>query len=1682
MTEQKRILIRALEMLQGQKQRKRWRRAVAGMAAAVIFATTSLLTLPAITLNHGVMTMDVSEEEALLGENIYTDIYAEASDGRSETWFYIEADGYNAGLDERQIDFDSDGAALIWDDEDQEIELWREIDEDGTVGYWFMLEEGQSVRFTLPWMNGADRCHTEEVRERIAMEDLPGASIARHDVPLVMLSSTATSSDAESESGSGEKPENGAEEKPESGSGQKPEDEPEKEPAPVVRDKAEYIRYTETVIDQEGDPDREGMLTLVYGCGTTLKRAQRKANDTVELFWVRELGNSWSIDIPEGATSWATVTKRGFIATASDAVVSDATASDAAAVTATASDGRRVPVRAWSMSFSEVSLSEATDGAVDFGERITGVKVSIRENGQWVEKDEFVDGDSVQISIDYTLKAGEVTSGQRVIYYQLPEGISLGKEASGVVFDGGNEVGTYTITEDGRIEIHFNENFAQDGKAFNGNITFEGIVSRTGDGEEGEIKFGNGTTITVRAKTDIKIEKSGSYDKENRKLNYQLTVSTENGTGDMISVKDGFYTSDISTAYDKDSFKVVKIGADGTKKELSKYEYKLEIKPQWDGGPEGFEITGLPKLEKGEKYEITYTAEPTLPENSNGSLSVGNSAAAEDQDGNKGNTSSNIEISRTMISKYGTYDQNTDLITWTITIGQEGQDISGYTLKDTLTTIPEGIQVQLPSDVPVTLRDKNGEQSTIKLPYTFPENSRLAPYTVTYSTKAEGIKPGEQVSVKNKAELDKDGEHYEQESTVWPSKQGYGVSKRAEGTPEISGEDNKYGIYKWVSEITVPDSGVTLEQITYTDTLSDVCISGNPNQPVEDSHYVTPGMLLNEPYMLSVSIGNVTLQRGTDYDVYAREGDEPLTADGDEHLDGFRIEFKEPVLEKLAESEPKPAKIKVTYYTRVDYEKLTETDVSYSIKNKGSIPGHDSEASTEWKRNSKLQKQASVSGDPGSFKDSQIEIDAKENGGLIHYRLLIRTDAKTDTGDIYISDILPEGVVLVEDSIKLTGNNGNDWWESPSYNNGSYVLQEHIHLESKTEKPDGTTTVKFKIDAGYSADGMDHTMALYYDVSVTADPRWTESPNFSEWIYTNKASWGEYEDSVDARVEYEGEKLIKEGEQLPQYDENGEVQLDSDGNPLYTNTIRYRITVNPGGQDLVPGKDELTLIDTLTIPQTASGAEFIVGSVHIYEYDAEAENSCGQEISPARYRYIYDSDRREITFTIPDSLGMVLVYEYTIDRGTAAGDLTIGNSAELSGTWKIENNTEFHEIKSSATATKRVLTVYKVDGQNYGISLPGAVFKLESYDVSSKRWSSVGTVTTNDEGYLTITAGNGGEDEDEDNTQMSCQSDTLYRMTETEAPPGYAKDDTVYYLVWVASSDTEEACRQKMADILKRAGVAEADVEFISGSSAIYVPNEPTRLTVQKVWVDDEGSEFEPSGNMEAKVTLYRQTGTSNARTVTVISEGNASWANPYTENIQVAKGSSLTIEITGVWTNSLTVKIGDKQEDIERSSDQKWTYTIPEVSDDMEVHIYPTDSTVGNSFEQISFSGYIKPSFEGDGEKEKVGDTVVLNEENQWSYSWDNLPKTNDSGEPYFYTVEETAVPGYSIIYSSNNASGIQTGELMITNKAAGYVLPETGGPGRLPFTAGGLAAFAAAALMYINNLNQKGKDGLRK
>ena len=100
----------------------------------------------------------------------------------------------------------------------------------------------------------------------------------------------------------------------------------------------------------------------------------------------------------------------------------------------------------------------------------------------------------------------------------------------------------------------------------------------------------------------------------------------------------------------------------------------------------------------------------------------------------------------------------------------------------------------------------------------------------------------------------------------------------------------------------------------------------------------------------------------------------------------------------------------------------------------------------------------------------------------------------------------------------------------------------------------------------------------------------------------------------------------------------------------------------------------------------------------------------------------------------------------------------------------------------------------------------------------------------------------------------------------------------------------------------------------------------------------------------------------------------------------------------------------------------------------------------------------------------------MTLDDSNGWSYTWKKLTHKSDSGEDYYYTVEEVNAPsGYQVSYTNND--GIQEGDITVTNKKLdNYDLPDTGGFGIFGYYAIGALFITATLFACIANIKKKG------
>ena len=1293
--------------------------------------------------------------------------------------------------------------------------------------------------------------------------------------------------------------------------------------------------------------------------------------------------------------------------------------------------------------------------SVDFGEHITSVEVSKIENGQWVKAREFEDGDQVMVDIDYKLPAGVVDSTTKTITYDLPEGINLTDEEEGIVYaSNGLAVGTYHITKDGKITIHFNEEFAT-GEPFSGYITFNGTLSADDAGEGGKVVFGgDGGEITInpsREQYDLAMSKKATLNSDGT-VGYTVKASTKNGTEGTVKIEDKFANWDSATAtYDKDSFTVTKVDTNGNKA-------KVDATPVIKG--DSFTIDNLPKLEAGESYEITYKATAT-PDNVDGSGSLTNSAKGMSGETSR-ETSTTIQISNSMIYKHGGYDQKTDKMNWIITINPDKKDISGYVLKD---TINNGLTIP----TPLTVKKSDGTTFEIKsLPYIFPDGSNDT-YTIEYQTDA----PKDNVTVKNKSTIEKDGKTYESSADVGVKHRDWGLTKTA--SSQSVSNDGKTLTNQWQAYVTLPNKEIT--SITYSDVIKNG--TSVDDKGFNGEHYAILSELRQEiltNIQLKDKDGSVIPNSDLNITMkfYSDEDKKKEVSAADAHVKSFVVTVKR----KDGKSFIGQSLLISSYHTIADLQDVKE-GISYQYVNKGIVNNKESEASVHYTKPKKLVKQGYGKTDGSEYEkytSGKVNTNYTSRNGKLYYRIIFTPDSNDD---ISFTDTLPKGTQLFtkdeRSDYTSVGNKSNpadrgspevvyhvnDYYEYYCDGNGDLTDIRKYFSYTYDEK---TNQITFTFNSGYNkTDGDWNTgqrqhpngsIAIYYAVDITSDDFWTDLKNESK-EYSNLLEYEGKEQKQETKVERETQVVTKSGKQINN-----------------TTKIEYTVNINPAGKDLDPNSDKIVLRDELELDSKYS-AYIDASSLKLYEYDSSKENNRGQLIDSSRYQVQMDTQNNVLTITLPDELACVLVYQYDFDVGNAATP-RIRNEVVLQGEFSSDVDTAIDTTHSEAGVVRGKMSIFKVDGEDYSRTLPGATFKLYVFNPETSQWDVITDKDGNSEEF--VTNEDGEIDFSGTNRDKFLSAFNLYKVVETIAPDGYELNDTPYYFS-IYQADQHKT-KQDAIEEMNRRGVPKSGIDlntqvwFVPNNREVsmYIPNDSNSIYVKKVWVDSENKQIANHPdfiNVKLIQNIKTPTGvTVNSHIYNINRDHTETTVDDNT--LVVKKGGTLKITLP-VQCNPNDVSnkvIVEGTSDYTLSTKETWWSNV----------ILTVNNITSNTNLKIRLdgtTGKVEYDYDKDYTTSKtVYDTVTLNNSNDWSYVWEELPK-HVEGNDCVYTLEEEVPSGYQVLYTNND--GILAGNITVTNKELDSTeLPDTGGFGTFGYYAIG-ALFITATLFAIIAINKK-------
>lgn len=1291
----------------------------------------------------------------------------------------------------------------------------------------------------------------------------------------------------------------------------------------------------------------------------------------------------------------------------------------------------------------ECVSATATGNTIDFGQYITKAVVKKIVNGEWKEATEFNNGDQIKTDIVYDIPAGILSTDNRVISYQLPDGVLPQGDLNGVVYSKGSAVGTYTISSTGLIEITFNEDFVDNGSRIDGDVGFSGTVSSDNTKVDKDIIFGGkGGTIIIKKEEetpetgDINITKEGTLSADKKTIEYKVKVSTVNGTKKTVIVKDYLKNA----TYKKD---VVIKDKDG--KTVSGNVVYNETKAPAESS---FEIRDLPELKAGEWYELTYSAAVGEGQ-ADGTNIVENTASANDK-----SKWVQVRVSEPVIKKDGSYSEDTGKIKWTITVYGEGDSLEGYTLSDILDgkKLPDGYNATL-----------NGE--AITLPYTFGKGSDgKHTFEIVYETDA----PDKAGSVNNKAELTKDGKGYSSDATVGVTKRDWDISKVSTGQEAVEG--GKTRRFSWKSSITLPGNAInSLGTFTYEDTIE--------NGSLDSEHYGIRSELqqaiensINIKYLVN---DNGQMRDQTDslkdcsswlsYTITYKNAAGKKVTDDNDKVNSFIITFN---ADPNSDKKYAGKLIEFEYQTIGNIETIPEGETK-TFYNSGKLGDKKVTGNVSYKNPVRLIKQSGVEGSltppedyywntdykwNGAYSDSQKEAKLGENK-YIYYRILIDPEDR-GTGPktpIILTDTLPAGTEFVEGSGYALYTNAacNGVWR---WENNKDITKPGFSVG----RSGNVLTITLEKDSYYLKD--DNKIAIYYAVKITDD---TKLDGAGTATFTNKVVWGDREASTDTDIKKNHEVIEKTGSQRTEKD-------SKTGAERPKNIVDYSIVINPNAEDLDDESDTLVLKDVLKYDaKQLSAVNLDLSTVKLYVYDATKEDKCGAEIDASRYVIEYNdssSGKREFKVTLPDELACVLKYSYQYDRGTTAGDIPISNEAKLGSHSSKVNNLTLEEATSYANANKHII-VFKVDSRDFSKLLSGVKFKL--YEYKNQNWTEVKELTTDKNGRIDISLG--------DKEDSLVKHNVLYKLVETETQDGYEVSDKPYYIVSLENKTKDDIWNSISGEIQNgELGNNKDNIRTISqNGDTIYITNDYTSVGVEKKWLNSEGVAIKP-GAESVTVKLQRETQTPTGNKVTVNCYDASGLKK--TETVWIKSGTSMRIK----WNMSTdeshfsfdlpgcTVKWESDKID---SWKKLPVIVTPEISSDVSINITYT-AWWGNYGEGGSESNPIEVTYTPCGHNSSIDesynpDQVILDASNNWKYVWKNLAQEDANGNPYYYKVVEVSnIPGYTVSYTNND---VQSGEVIVTNTrttSQDYELPETGGIGTNRFTAVGLALMAGSLM----------------
>lgn len=1074
------------------------------------------------------------------------------------------------------------------------------------------------------------------------------------------------------------------------------------------------------------------------------------------------------------------------------------------------------------------------------------------------------DGDKLHLTYYFNIPEKALSGlSNRTLTYHLPKGIQLEKKKDFNLIDKttNTKVGTGVIQTDGTVLLTFDNSFDIE-NPFTGQFDFQAKASAVSSGEDTQIHFPTNLDLVVKLPRDLAIKKEGAtpvVEKGITYIKYTITVSSEDGWSQPIEILDELQNNDtIAGEYDQKSFTLVK-----NNDETPVTSYTNQFTTSTDGKPT-FHITGLAALKAGEKYKLTYRVKITKNTATGaGHVEFQNKARSNNENDWKWWTTSFED----RIWKNGSYDPDTDKITWTVTVKNPyGQNLKGSKVVDTIT---KGGALIEGSITLTETKDKDNKTSNTVIDsaitpygskngfeYTFTQDADGKEYQFTYVTSAPKDTDGNFQTVHNDSKIKIDDKDYTAEKDVTPSDRKWNFNKSATGKFTSTGE-NQYTA-GWQISSDVPNTWTEytfVDQIKVPENVKHYGIASELEEEIRD--HLTFTNADNQ----TLTADNACIEVTIDYykesfsDISDAQKYNKLEVNDDSsEVHTFIIHLKN----KGTYTGTSPVKRMniSSYYTHVDTTKVP-AGAEIDIKN--------NDAKYYYKKNTDktgLTKGVSTtdSGTNGYYGSrntnyQSIATEDYKSGMKVYYELVLDISSlktfhpdKDGNYTVTVTDTLPNGLTFKEDSAK--GFFGWSNWCQQHSTNWELDFSKKTNFEATckgqtiTFKFKNLDKVQFELEKGEGS-RLTHLLVRY--AATVKDPKW-DNPKTTTGTYTNTAKW----DGNDA------EATITLNRALEYLTKSAKAEAVKAEGKL---VVHYSLDINPAWADLLEGGDTVTLTDTLAVQDQNATAHLDMDSVKLYDYPYKEGTS--QPLPTTSYGMIYkrDSstghDTHTMTFTLDDSHGYVLKYDYVLDSND---EVKLSNEAELTGNHHAKKDVTTKTLGASGSVSKSMFTLYKVDSLNSSTRLQGAEFNLSYYN-GTKFVDHEGQSVhiTDEKGEIVLHLGDNLKD-DQSGGLFNIKTDTLYKLVETAPPAGYkmgTPDETTVYVIF---AKTEGQTADEAWDATKKPeDLKKDDVVIVTGGQQknYNVYNTRTWLTIQKFWQDEDGRTIPGDNAPETEVTVY---------------------------------------------------------------------------------------------------------------------------------------------------------------------------------------------------------------------------------